>query len=170
MEFYRLAEKRYSVRKYLPKPIEPEKVERLLRMVQLSPTSLNLQPQHVYVVQSAEAMERLKKCTPYSYGAPLAFIMCYDRRRCWYHPTTGKPSGDLDASISLTHMMLQATDLGLGSLWVNGYDPLALREQFFIPSEYEDTAILFAGYPKETSKPARLHTQTKPLEDMITIL
>ena len=170
MEFRCLAEKRYSVRRYSNKLVEPEKVEKMLKMVQLSPSALNYQPQHVYVIQSSDAMEKLKKCTAYSYGAPLAFIMCYDRQRCWYHPLTGKPSGDIDASIALTHIMLQATNLGLGTLWVNGYDPMMLRQQFLIPDEYEDTAILFVGYPEEDSKPARLHTQTKPLEELATML
>lgn len=170
MDFSQLAQERYSVRKYSPKQIEPEKIEQLLRMVQLTPTSVNLQPQQVYVIQSEEAMKKLRTCTPYSYGAPLAFLMCYDRRRCWYHPTTGKPSGDLDASICLTHIMLQATDMGLGTLWVNGYDTNMLRRQFSIPAEYEDVAILFIGYPREDSHPARLHTQTRSLNEMATML
>lgn len=170
MDFSQLAQARYSVRKYSSRPVEPEKVEQLLRMVPLSPTSVNFQPQHVYVIQSAEAMEKLRLCTPYSYGAPLAFLMCYDRQRCWRHPATGKPSGNLDAAICLTHIMLQATDLGLGTLWVNGYDPELLREQFPIPGTYEDAAILFVGYPREDSRPARLHNQTRPLDEMMTIL
>ena len=170
MDFSQLAQARYSVRKYDSRCVESEKVEQLLRMVQLSPTSVNFQPQHVYVIQSAEAMEKLRLCTPYSYGAPLAFLMCYDRRRCWYHPNTGKPSGALDASICLTHMMMQAADLGLGTLWVNGYDPNLLRQQFSIPEIYEDTAILFVGYPREASRPARLHEQTRALNEMVTIL
>lgn len=170
MDFCQLAQERYSVRKYSPRQVEPEKVEQLLRMVQLSPTSVNFQPQHVYVIRSEDAMEKLRACTPYSYGAPLAFLMCYDRCLCWHNPITGKPSGDLDASIALTHIMLQATDLGLGTLWVNGYDPTLLRQQFSIPDKYEDTAILFVGYPGEGSHPARLHTQTRPLDEMVTTL
>lgn len=167
--FRQLAEQRYSVRRYAPRAVEPEKVRRLVEMIQLSPTSVNLQPQHLFVIQSEEAIEKLRRCTPYSYGAPLAFLMCYDKRKCWYHPMTGKPSGDLDASIALTHIMMEATDLGLGSLWVNGYDPAELRKQFPIPDYYEDTAILFVGYPREDSHPAKLHTQTKKLEEMMTV-
>ena len=52
------------------------------------------------------------------YGAPLAVIVCADHERNWTRPFDGKQSGDIDASILTDHMMLEATELGLGSVWI----------------------------------------------------
>ena len=46
----------------------------------------------------------------------LAFLVCWDRRESWVRPADGKSSGEIDAAIVTAHMMLQAADLGLGSI------------------------------------------------------
>ena len=59
---------------------------------------------------------RLSRAVPSPIYVPLAFLICWDRRESWVRSVDGKSSGEIDAAIVTTHMMLQAADLGLGSI------------------------------------------------------
>ena len=61
MDFLELAKERFSVRSYSPKPVEPEKVAKILEAAQAAPTATNSQPQRVYVLQSPEALEKIRR-------------------------------------------------------------------------------------------------------------
>ena len=67
-------------------------------------------------------------------------------------PFDQKQTGDIDASILTDHMMLQATELGLGTVWVCYFDPDVLRQEFDLPANLEPVNILVVGYSNE--KPA----------------
>ena len=69
MEFKEVIRKRYSCKKYSKKKVEEEKLAAILEAGRLAPTAKNLQEQHVYVLQSEEALAKLDKITPCRYGA-----------------------------------------------------------------------------------------------------
>ena len=168
MSFRKLAEKRYSVRKYLDRPVPEEMIEKILKAGHIAPTGHNNQPQRIIVVQSREALDKRKECTRCHFDAPLAFIIGYDKRECWYRPYDGKASGDIDASIVTAHMMFEATELGLGTCWVMHYRPAVLREKFAIDENIETTALLIAGYPADDAAPAPGHTGFRPMEEIVS--
>jgi nitroreductase len=145
MEFADLIKKRFSARKYASKKVEPEKLAALLEAGRLAPTACNNQPVKLIVVKSDAGMERLKKASK-TFDAPLAVIVCSDLDKCWKRPHDGKLSGDIDASIVTDHIMIQATELGLGSVWVCSFDPEILRKQFNIPQNFEPVNLLIIGY------------------------
>jgi nitroreductase len=118
MEFEELARNRYSLRKFSPKPVEKEKLDLILEAGRLAPTACNYQPQRILVIKSEEALAKLKKCTPYVFDAPTALLVCYDGKVSWKRGYDGKESGDIDASIVGTHLMMEAAQLGLGTTWV----------------------------------------------------
>jgi len=64
MTFLDLAEKRYSVRKFSSAPVEAEKLDKILEAGRVAPTACNIQPQSILVLQTQEALDKLKKCTP----------------------------------------------------------------------------------------------------------
>ena len=156
------------MRKYRQKKVPGELVEQILRAAELAPTGCNNQPQRIIVVESEEGLTRLRECTRCHFDAPLAFIIGYNKNECWKRPYDGKLSGDIDASIVTTHMMLEAAELGLGTCWVMHYRPEVLREKFGISEEIETTALLVAGYPAEESVPAAGHTAFRPAPELIT--
>ena len=78
MTFEELSTARYTQRSYDPKPVEDEKIQKILQAGRVAPTAKNNQPQKVYVVQSSAAMDKLRALTPCHYNAPLAMIICYD--------------------------------------------------------------------------------------------
>ncbi|MGI6221869.1 MAG: nitroreductase family protein [Coriobacteriales bacterium] len=170
MTFLDLAAARWTCRKYASTPVEQEKIDAILEAVRLSPSSKNTQGTHVWVLQSAEAMERIKECTTSIYGAPLAFILGYNPAEPWVRPEDDLNFGMIDTSIAGTYLILEAYEQGLCSTWVGAYSPAKLRELFPEIEGYEDVAIFSVGYPAEDAKPAPLHTNSKTLDEMVTVL
>lgn len=167
MEFQELAAQRYSVRKFADRPVEKEVMEKILAVGHLAPTGCNYQPQRILVMQSQEALEKLKVCTKCHFHAPAAVLVCYNKEECWTRKYDGKQSGEVDASIVTTHMMLAAWELGVGSTWVMHFDPFAMREQFAIPEQIEPVALLVMGYPAEDAEPFHMHSEFRPMDEVI---
>ena len=122
MDFLEFAKERYSVRSFSQQPIEDEKMQKILQAGQVAPTALNFQPQKIYVLKSEDALEKIRFLTKYAYNAPVVLLVCADERKAWHsRHDFGFSSGQMDASIVCTHMMLEAWDLGIGSVWVRGF-------------------------------------------------
>ena len=167
MDFLALAQNRFSVRSFADTPVEQEKIDAILRAGQAAPTACNLQPQRILVIQGEEALAKYRKCTVCHFDAPLAILTCYDRESCWTREYDGKASGDIDAAIVTTHMMLEAASLGVGSTWVMHFIPEAIREEFQLLDRYEPVSLLAMGYPSEEAKPYPGHSSKKPLEETV---
>ena len=161
--FLDLAAQRYSVRTFSDKPVEKEKLDLILESGRIAPTACNNQPQRVFVLQSEESRAKLKECTACHFDAPLALLVCYDRTKSWKRSFDGDDSGQVDASIITTQMMLQAFELGIGSTWVAHFDPQKIRNQFQLPNDYVPVALLPLGYPAADTKPSPSHSQREPI-------
>lgn len=167
MDFLSLAKKRYACRSYQQRKVEPEKIAAILEAGRVAPTGANRQPQRLVVVESAEGMERLARCTR-DFGAPLAIIVCADTNEVWTRKYDGKKIGDIDASIVTDHMMLRATELGLGSLWICMFDPEIVRKEFALPENIVPVNILVLGYADcEPASPDRHDAARKALEETV---
>ena len=167
-EFLKLASERYSVRDFSSKPVEEEKIGTILEAAKVAPTAVNYQPQKLYVVRSQEALSKLGGLRQL-FGAPLAIIVCYDRTLSWKNSRNGMhDSGDVDAAIVTTHMMLQAWELGIGSCWIGAFSPDDVRAAFSMPENEQPVAILALGYPSEACRPSERHSIFR--EDTVRIL
>ena len=160
MDLLSLMSERYSVRRYQSRPVPQEAVDRIVQAGQLAPTAHNEQPQQIFVVNSAKGLSLLAKCTVCRYGAPLAFLICYDKDRAWVREYDGKCSGDVDAAIVTTHMMLEAQSLGLGTTWIMYFIPEAVKTEFTLPENIVPTAILYAGYADDAPSAAHRSRRT----------
>lgn len=168
MSFAQLAHDRFSVRAFAPTPVEPEKKDALIEAARVAPTACNYQPVKIRVFETPEDLEKLDLCSPCRFGAPLAFLMCYDKTVCWQPvPTEDKGSGTMDASIAATHVLLQAADLGLGSIWVGMFFEDKLREHFAIPEHIVPVALVPLGYAAEGCEPHQFHTTTKDVSELL---
>lgn len=83
MDFLELAAKRYSVRKFKEEKVRREDLDKILKAGMLAPTAHNDQPQRILVINSDEALEKLKKCTACHFNAPTALLICSDKDACW---------------------------------------------------------------------------------------
>lgn len=167
MDFLELAKKRYSVRKYQEKKVEEEKLIKILEAGRVAPTAANLQPQRLIAVQEKEGLEKLKKAARI-FEAPLAIIVCADRNIAWKRPLDGKRTVDIDATIVTDHMMLQAAELGLGSVWICHFKSDVIKQEFNLPDDLEPINILALGYAQgESASPDRHDKLRKPLKDLV---
>ena len=169
--FLELAEKRYSVRSYKNIPVEEEKISKILEAGKLAPTAVNLQPHKIYIVKSQEVREKLKKVCICTFDAPVIFVIGYDKNIVWHNSL--KPeldTGMIDASIVLTHMMLEATDLGLGSCWVCRFDPDEVSKALYLPENIVITSLLPVGYSAEDAKPSDRHLKYRDQNEIVEIL
>ncbi|MBD5159010.1 MAG: nitroreductase [Ruminococcus sp.] len=155
MEFSELITRRHSVRTYLSDKVEPEKRNAILEAGRIAPTAANLQPIKVLVVEEETNLVKLGKAANI-YGAPLAFIVCADHTTAWQRPFDQKKTTDIDASIITDHMMLQAEELCLGSVWICYFKPDVLKTEFNIPDNLEVINILAVGYSGETKSPDKI--------------
>ena len=107
MDFITLAKNRYSVRSYSEKQIERDKINKILEAAYIAPSAKNKQSARVYVVQSEEGIEKLRALTRCVYNAPTVMMIGYEESEQYVNEMEeGIVSGQQDASIVATHMML----------------------------------------------------------------
>lgn len=167
MEFEKLISERYSVRNFKPEHISKDHIDKILEAGHKAPTGCNYQPQRILVLNSDDAIGKLKNCTKCHFNAPAAILVCHNRDESWHRPYDGALSSPVDAVIVSTHMMLAAHNIGVGCCWVMHFDPKAMRDTFNIPADYEPVSLLVMGYPADDAKPLELHYKSRPIEETV---
>jgi len=164
--FLTLAGERYSCRSYSEQPVSQEDIKSILEAARLAPTAMDKQPVHVWTARSESARDRLKEATQYTYGAPVVFIVGCRPEDAWVRKYDGKNGAETDAAIVGTHLMMEAADLGLGSVWVGSFDPAMVHELFPETECYEIVALFPVGHPaKETAGgPSANHGKRIPMD------
>lgn len=140
---------RTSIRKYLDKPVEDEKIETILRAAMAAPSAKNQQPWEFYVVKDKTIIKELSKTSPYASccaSAPLAFVACY-RVNCAI-----PEYAQIDMSASVENLLLETDSLGLGAVWI-GIAPIkdrmkAVSAVLNLPENLNAFAIIPCGYPE----------------------
>lgn len=167
MQVEQAIRERFSVRAYESKEVEEEKIQALLEAARIAPTAANMQPVHIYVAKSAQAIEKVSKACNL-HGAPLAMIVCADVEDCW-HRQDGFRSYRVDATIATDEMMLLATELGLGSLWICAFNADILAQEFDLPATRVPVNILALGYGAQREPDDRLEKR-KPVSELAVVL
>ncbi|MHC1721020.1 MAG: nitroreductase family protein [Clostridiaceae bacterium] len=155
MDFLELTRVRYSVRGYSERKVEKEKIDKILEAGNNAPTACNFQPQRIFVIQSDEAREKVKKITPYHFDAPCYLMVCYNEEESWFGPDNryGHREGYIDPAIVVAYMMLEAAELGLGSVWVGAFHSDIASKEFDLPKNIVPVALMPIGYPSGEIKP-----------------
>ena len=167
-DFLELAADRYSVRHFTNTPVEQEKIDKIIQAGRLAPTAVNSQPQIIYVASSKEAMEKLNKVSPCMYGAPQCIVACYTDDIV---VSRGNGNyGDIDVTIVLTHMMLEAANLGVGTCLVGYFDSEELVSALELPSGVHPVLLMPFGYAAEDAVPSPKHTEYRPKEETVRSL
>ena len=132
MEFENVIRERHATRKFQEKKIEREKLEKILEAGRLAPTAKNQQPFKIIVVE--ENLDKIDLASPCRYGAPTVLLVCGDKNQAFQkgnHSTY-----EMDSSIAGTHMMLEATNLGVDNIWIKYYDEKVLIKEFNLPDNF----------------------------------
>ncbi|MCX7681112.1 MAG: nitroreductase family protein [Anaerolineae bacterium] len=156
MEFSDLIRNRYSVRAYKPDPVEDEKLQYVLEAARLAPTAANRQPFQLIVIHTAGREEELGRVygAPWFVQAPLVICICGMPGQGWVR-VDGKNYTDVDVAIVMDHLILAATDVGLGTCWIGAFDPRAARQVLGLPDDVEPIAFTPLGYPADQPKPKK---------------
>lgn len=170
MDFIDISKRRVTTRQFDVRPVEQEKLDKILEAGRFAPTAVNAQPQRILVLDKPESLAKVREfCTfgydkkyveltkecddkehghnVYYYGAPLVLFVCWDKNVCWKHPQSGELSGATDATIVSTHMMLEAASIGLGTVWISYFDKDKARALLHLPDNWEINNMIYIGYP-----------------------
>lgn len=164
MAFSELVKARYSVRGYRPDPVEEDKLWQVLEAARLAPSAANRQPFQFIVIRTAGREAELTRIYQQKWfvQAPLVICVCAVRAQSWVR-RDGKPYMDVDATIAMDHLILAATELGLGTCWIAAFDPATTREVLGLPEGVEPIAFTPLGYPAAQPRPK----ERKPLSDLV---
>lgn len=148
--------KRRSIRHYLDKPVERDKITTLLKAATAAPTAANCQPWEFIVVDEPENLAEIKNKLVFArYNAPVAIVVCGNMKLSFKGP--GQEMWVQDCSAATENMLIAATSLGLGSVWIGVY-PLEsnikpLKKILNIPDYVIPLAIVYVGYAAEEKEP-----------------
>jgi nitroreductase len=152
MSFLDLAQRRYSVRAYRPDPVPDELLADILEAGRVAPTASNRQPIRLIVLRTAGRAAELRRIYNQDWfaEAPLVLGVCAVPGEAWRRARSdGKSYVDVDAAIVMDHLILAATDLGLGTCWIAAFDPVAAREVLGLPAEVEPLLFTPLGFPAD---------------------
>lgn len=149
MNFHELARKRYSVRAYKSDPVEKEKLQRILDTAHMAPTAANCQSYRLIIVPTAEHRDELFKIYPSDWfiQAPIVICACGITSASWIRKDDEKNYVDVDVAIVMDHLVLAATEEGLGTCWIAAFDPVRAQKFLQLPRDFVPIAFTPLGYP-----------------------
>ncbi len=165
--FQELAENRRSVRAYKPDAVPEELVQQVLEAGRLAPSACNKQPWRFIVVRSETGRRALGAAyaREWFWKAPIVIAVCILPKEAWVRSYDGKNYAMVDGALAMDHMMLAATELGLGTCWIGAFDPAAAREILNLPDGVEIVGMTPLGFPDVEPNP-RLRSR-RPLGETV---
>jgi len=163
MDVFQAISQRYSCRSYQDKPIEDEKIARVLEAARLAPSASNFQDWRFVVVTDPQIRASLVPSANNQKmlaQAPVVIAACSVssyRMRC------GQMIGPIDVSIALEHIALQAIEEGLATCWIGSFYHDQVRALLDIPKGIDIVELMTVGYPADT-KP---EPKREPIEKIV---
>lgn len=149
---------RTSIRDYEARPVEKEKVEKMLRAAMAAPTAMNKQPWHFVVVEQRSVLDSLAGANPYAkmlLKAPLVIVVCGDMDKVI--EGGGRDFWIQDASAATENLLLAAHAMGLGAVWTGAYPSeersKAISATLSLPDNLVPLNMIVIGYPAEHPQP-----------------
>ena len=146
---------RTSIRDYEARPVEKEKIGKMLRA---APTAMNKQPWHFVVVDQRAVLDALSEANPYAKmikKAPLAIVVCGDTEKMI--EGGGRDFWIQDASAATENLLLAAHALGLGAVWTGAYPAedrcKAISKALSLSDNLIPLNMVVIGYPAEHPQP-----------------
>lgn len=166
MNFEDVIRERFSTRSFKDEKVSKEQLDKILEAGRIAPTAKNSQPIKIYVIESDEALNKINDCSPCIYGAKTVLLVCGNKETSFHKGAHS--SHEIDASIVATHMILEATNLGVDSVWVGMFDDDKVKETFNL--EYEPVCIIPLGYHTDDYKPSPMHSTRKDISEIVEYL
>jgi len=142
--------KRYSVRDFKDKPVEDEKLRHILEAAQWAPSACNNQPCVCIIIRDNARKQQLRPAynREWFINAPVILAVCVDTLSAWRR-VDGVRYGFVDAAIIMDHIILAATELGLGTCWIASFKVQEAKKALSLPDHIEPVVFCPLGYPKQ---------------------
>lgn len=149
---------RTSIRDYEARPVEKEKIEKVLRAAMAAPTAMNKQPWHFVVVDQRNVLDALAGTNPYAKmlkKAPLAIVVCGNTDKMI--EGGGRDFWIQDASAATENLLLAAHAMGLGAVWTGAYPSeercISISKVLSLSDNLIPLNMIVVGYPAEHPQP-----------------
>ncbi len=164
MDFFDAVRLRRSVRKYVDRPVEPDKLRLILEAARLAPSARNRQPwRFVVVTDEGVRREVYEASREQSFILEAPVLIAAVGYPSDYVCSNGNVAHMVDIGIAGEHIALAATALGLGSCWIAAFDQERMRKALNVPENAQIVAIFTIGYPAEEPQPK----PRKPLREIV---
>ncbi|VVB98443.1 malonic semialdehyde reductase RutE [uncultured archaeon] len=170
MDFEQLLDKRHSTRKFLDKPVEQEKINKIIDAATAAPSAGNMQSYKIVVVRNKEKKEAVFHAgleQPSIAQAPVVLVFLADKKRCAekYGARGSALYATEDATLAGAYAQLEADNIGLGAVWVGAFEADKLAAAVGAKKTDLPITIMAIGYPAEKSWPPRIR---RPKKDVYT--
>ena len=164
MDLYETIKSRYSVRSYLNKPVEQEKLDRILDAARLAPSGSNRQPWKFVVVRDIETRKKLvPACSNQEFVGQAPVVIAGVGLMPDRVMSCGVPGDPVDVAIALEHVALAATAEGLGTCWIGSFQQDQIRTLLGIPANAKVIEVMTLGYPEDHPRPKT----RKPMKELV---
>lgn len=166
--FLELARSRYSVRNYLPREVEEEKLNYILECGRVAPSAANYQPWQIIVVRDAGMRARLADTYNREWfrQAPVILVFLGNHQEGWKRGD-GKDHTDIDIAIIADHITLAAAEQGLGTCWICNFNSALCSGILGLPADVEPVAYLSLGYPAVPASQASRQLKRKSIGEIV---
>jgi nitroreductase len=164
MDFQELIRVRRSIRAYRPTPIDDDVLQRVLDAARVAPTACNLQPFQLVVITDPEVRARFKDVysRDWLWQAPAIVAGCVEPAKAWKR-SDGFNSALVDMAIVMDHIILAATEEGLGTCWICAFDEGKAKQILGVPESARIVAMTPLGIPAADPVPF----VRKPLRELV---
>lgn len=163
MTFQELIEQRQSVRKYQDKPVEREKIEKIIEAVHLAPSACNSQPWKIIIVDDTKLKNEVAQATfsktisfnKFAIQAPVIAVLVIEKAKLIAQIGGSIKNQEYpmyDIGIAAAHFCLQATELGLGTCMIGWFDEKKIQQLLKIPEKRKVGLVITLGYPPDNYK------------------
>jgi len=164
MDLYEAIKSRYSVRSYLNKSVEQEKLDRILDAARLAPSGSNRQAWKFVVVRDAETRKKLvSACSNQEFVSQAPVVIAAVGLMPDRIMSCGVPGDPVDVAIALEHVALAATSEGLGTCWIGSFHQDQVRTLLGIPANAKVIEVMTLGYPADHPQPKT----RKPMKELV---
>ena len=166
MDVFEAILSRRSIRKYLDKPIEKEKLDRVLEAGRQAPSAANTQPWKIVLVTDETTRRELAKAASHQNfvgEAPAVIVGCAVKTDKVM--SCGQTAYPIDVAICMTTMSLAAAGEGLGTCWIGAFDEEKVKKVLGIPEAVRVVELMPIGYPAESPAPRA----RKPMEEFVVM-
>ncbi len=161
-EVFKIIKKRRSIRKYRDRPVEKEKILKIIEAARLAPSASNRQPWRFIAVTEKKAIsylavEALGSINKWAAHAPCIIVGCSVRKNIITHYIGEVLSGLsyhlLDVGIAMEHIVLSAEEIGLSTCWMGWFNERKLKKILNIPLSWRVVSLLSVGYAVKDHSP-----------------